>query len=289
MDLIGITTKREIKENEKEYLQKIINYLLKSWKKVFLSQHAKANISSENEKLHSIDYSKKLDLLIVFWWEWSVLRAVRNLQNFETKLLAVDMWTLWFLASVSPEDTIKRLWDLFEWKYKTDEREILDVAIFRDKKEISRAKVLNDVVISYKDIARLISIKARVDKKILTKYRADWLIISTPTGSTAYNLSAWWPILYPLIPAIIITPICPHSFTQKSIVIPNTKSLTFEIDESNDEKASVTFDGQIVHTLEVWDIVKVRKLKSYLKFIRFPWEHFYKIIRKKLNWGANLT
>jgi len=289
LDLIAITTRREIKDDEKQYLKKVVDYLIKMWKTVLLSQHARIHIWGHYSELWSVDYENKFDLLIVFWWDWSVLRAVRNLTHYDTKLLAVDMWTLWFLASVSPEDAVKRLWEIFAWKYKVDERELLEVAVFREKKEITRAKVLNDIVISYKDIARLISVKATIDNKTLTKYRADWLIISTPTGSTAYNLSAWWPILYPLIPAIIITPICPHSFTQKSIAIPNTKKLRFEIDKSNDEKASITFDGQIVHTLEIWDVVKVRKFKKTLHFIRFPWEHFYKVIRKKLNWWVNLV
>lgn len=287
MHTIGITTRREIKRDEKNCLKAVIDYLCSNWNKVFLSQHARKHVWYEYSELKSIDYSKKIDFLIVFWWDWSVLRAVRNLKHFDTKLLAVDMWTLWFLASVKPEDAIRRLKDIFEWNYKFDERQLVEVSVFRWKKEIFKTKVLNDVVISYKDIARLISVKAKVDNKTLTNYRADWLIISTPTWSTAYNLSAGWPILYPLIPAIIVTPICPHSFTQKPIIIPNTKTLTFEIDDSNDEKTSVTFDWQVVHTLEVWDVVKVRKFKDNLNFIRFPWEHFYKVIRKKLNWWAN--
>ena len=114
------------------------------------------------------------------------------------------------------------------------------------------------------------------------------MILSTPTWSTAYNISAGWPILYPKIPAFILTPICSHAFTQKPIVIPDDKTLSFEITKENRELCLLTLDGQTVHNINIGDMVNIKKAKETFKFIRFPKEHFYKIIKKKLRWGEGL-
>lgn len=283
---IWITTKRQIPNIK--IVQETIDFLLENKKNVLLSEHARNILTGKYLKLPKIDYSKKIDMIIVFWWDWSILRTNRNIENYDTKILWINVWTLWFLSEVSPDDTIKRLKEIFIWEYNMDERELLNIEIIRNGKTITKCKALNEAVISYKNIARLIHIKAKIDNKVLAHYKADGLIIATPTWSTAYNVSAGWPILYPKIPAFIITPISAHSFTQKPIVVPNDKKLSFEVTKENEEKCSLTIDWQTVHTLEQWDVVEIKKYKNTFKFIRFPEEHFYKFIRKKLKWWESL-
>ena len=240
------------------------------------------------EEIPEIKYNWDLDILIVFGWDGSILRANQLLWWNDVKILWVNMWSLGFLSEINPDTILDRLKLVLEGEYTIDEREMLCVCILRWKKELKCWRALNDAVISYNDLARLIHVKARVDGKVLAHYKSDWLIVSTPTWSTAYNISAWWPILYPKIPANIITPICSHSFTQKPIVLPDTKEVILEISPENRGDCALSLDGQVVFEIERWDRVRIRKAKETFKFIRFPWEHFYKVIRKKLKWWENL-
>ena len=284
---IWILTKKNISNINP--LKVTIDFLLTKKKKIFLSENAINNLKNKKYKnFNTIDYSKKIDLIIVFWWDWSILKTNKKLSNFNTKIIWVNMWKLWFLSEVNPNNILWKLKQIFDWNYQIDNRSLLYAEVIRWKKIIKSAILLNEIVISYKDIARLISIRAKINSKILANYHSDWLIVSTSTWSTAYNISAWGPILYPKIPAFVLTPICSHSFTQKPIVVPDDKNLSFEITKSNKEKCLLTLDGQSVYTLQIWDIVKVKKYKETLKFIRFPWEHFYKIIKNKLKWWESL-
>lgn len=285
---IWITTKRNLINIK--IVEDTIEFLIKNNKQILLSEHARNILDKEKYKKYPpIDYSKKIDILIVFWWDWSILRANRNIENYDTKIIWINVWTLWFLSEIDPSEAMSKLEKIFQCDYKIDERTLLSIKIIRNKKTVVKCKALNEAVISYKDIARLINIIAKIDNRVLANYRSDGLIISTPTWSTAYNVSAGWPILYPKIPAFIITPLSPHSFTQKPIVLPDDKKLSFEIWKDNEEKCSLTIDWQTVHTIEQWDIIEIEKHKDTLKFIRFPREHFYKIIKKKLKWWENLS
>ena len=272
-----------------EPLRKVMDFLSKKNKDIYLSQQTIKLLWEEKcNSVKKLDYSKKLDLIIVFWGDWTILRLNSNLQFYDTCVIWVNMWKLWFLSEISPKKAVERLAQIFNWKYNIDPRSLLSVSILSWKKETKLWNVLNEIVISYKNIARIISIKAKIDWKILSNFNSDWLILSTPTWSTAYNISAGWPILYPKIPAFVLTPICSHAFTQKPIVIPDDKTISFEVSSENKESCLLTLDGQTVHTLNIWDIVKINKAKDTFKFIRFPWEHFYKVIKKKLRWGEGL-
>lgn len=282
-NIIWITTKWNLKDIKP--VIELIEFLLKEGKRVFISQHAQKSLEgTKYSKLDSVDYSKKIDLYVVFWWDWSILRVNRNLQYYDAKILCINMWKLWFMSALSPEGIIENIKLLFAWNYTLDERSLIDVTVFRWNKEIINGQVLNELVISYKDISRIIFIKAKADGCVIANYASDWLIISTPTWSTAYNISAWWPILFPKIPAFILTPICSHSFTQKPIVIPDNTKLSFELMRENKEKCSLTLDGQVVHTVQMWDIINAKKFKDTFKFIRLSWENFYKTIKNKLHW-----
>ena len=283
-ETIWISTKWNVKNIDP--ITKSIDFLLKCWKKIYLSKHANETLKwTKYLKLDSIDYSKKIDLIIIFGWDWSILRMNRNLNFYDTKILWINMWKLWFLSAVWPNNMVKNLKWILDWNYRLDERSLLEISVTRWKKKIISWTALNEAVISYKDISRLIFIKAKMDNSVMANYAADWLIIATPTWSTAYNISAGWPIVCPRIPAFILTPICSHSFTQKPVVIWDFRSLSFELTRENKEDFSLTLDGQVVYTIKVWDVISVKKAKETFKFIRLPWERFHKTLKSKLHWG----
>lgn len=277
---IWIKCKKNI--NEAKFLIDTVKLLESKGKKLFVSEAINELFDNRYE---NYDYSQNIDLLIVFGWDGSILRACSNLKECYPLILWINMGKLGFLSEIPPKKAINTINNILDWKFKIDQRALIEVTVFRDNKPIIKSNALNEAVISYKDIARLISIIGKIDGKVLAQFRSDWLIIATPTGSTAYNLSAWWPILYPSISAFILTPICSHSFMQKPIVVPDNKTLTFEILDD----ANLTLDGQNNYNLEIWDLVSIRKSKQTFNFIRMPWEHFYRIIKKKLHWGQGLT
>ena len=287
--IIWIKAKKRLIDDT--YIKDTIEFLTSKWKEIHISDFLHEKYRAKYPNLKILDFKTDLDLLIIFGWDWSILKANQMFTdtNMNTPVLWINMWTLWFLSEIRPNECVDRIKDIFKWKHSIDERQMLRVKVKRYWKTLIKWRALNDVVISYKDIARITHLKATIDNKVLANYKADGLIVSTTTGSTAYNMAAWWPIIYPGIPAFVLTPICSHSFNQKPIVTPNDKSLAFELTRENRNKEfSLTLDWQIFYTLKVWDTIKIKKHSKVFRFVRFPWMHFYKVIKKKLKWGETL-
>lgn len=284
-DTIAITTRREV-ENKKMF-RDIIEFLLSQGKKVFLSSHARENLDGEFLDLPPVDYSKKFDLLIAYGGDGTILRAARNLQHLDTAILGINGGHLGFLASVGKIHWKEDLEDILRGKHRKVFKSVCKVSLERNKKIIMETKVLNDAVVSYKNVARLITVDAFVNGIELCKYKADGLIVSTPTGSTAYNLAAGGPIVYPSLRVNIITPICSHSFTQKPVVIPGDRPITLEFTE-NDEVLNLTLDGQRSVELQKNDRVTIVMMETPLMFLKKEDDNFFQTIREKLHWGLNI-
>ena len=282
---IGITTRRVV--FHKEIFEQIIKFLLDKNKKVMLSSHARKNLNGKFKNLENIDYNKKFDLLIAYGGDGTTLRAARNINHFSTKILGINGGHLGFLTTIGLENWQDHLNKILQGKNREVYKKIMRIKHERDGKILLDTKFLNDAVISYKDVARLIHVKTRVGKRNLCNYSADGLIIATPTGSTAYNLSAGGPILYPSIEAVILTPICSHSFTQKPIVLPTNKDiiLTFQ---NNDELVNLTLDGQRSFTVQNQDKITISVMKKKLTFLRKQGDFYFKILKKKLHWGETI-
>jgi NAD+ kinase len=163
---------------------------------------------------------------------------------------------------------------------------MLETKVIREKEEVCRFQVLNDVVINKKTLARIIDLNVKINDENLTTFRADGLIISTPTGSTAYNLSAGGPILYPTIASFILTPICPFTLTNRPIIIPDTAVMEIQLGKGSEKAVTVTFDGQVGFDLYDGDRVIIYKSKEKIGLIRPPGYNYFKILRTKLMWGG---
>jgi NAD+ kinase len=168
--------------------------------------------------------------------------------------------------------------------YKTDERDVLSVAVIRKEKRIAEFTVLNDAVINKGALARIISLEMTIDGEYLNTFQSDGLIISTPTGSTAYNLSAGGPIVYPSLHTLIITPICPHTLTNRPIVIPDVVAVRAFL-KSKQQEVILTLDGQQGFPLEFEDVVEVKKAEGRILLVKSPYRHYFEVLREKLKWG----
>jgi len=163
---------------------------------------------------------------------------------------------------------------------------MLDTRVLREREEIGHFQVLNDVVISKRIPARIIELEVSINEEFLTTFRADGLIISTPTGSTAYNLSAGGPILHPTLDTFILTPICPFTLTNRPIILPDTHRVDISLAKEVEEEVSLTCDGQVGFDLLFGDRVIIRKSEEKIHLIKSPDQTYFEILRTKLRWGG---
>jgi NAD+ kinase len=191
---------------------------------------------------------------------------------------------LGFLTTVSQDELYSILEEIFSGKHRVSERVMLESEIVRAGAVVRRQIALNDAVLNKAALARIMDLELRVDGEYVTTYKADGLILSTPTGSTAYSLAAGGPIVYPIVEAFVVTPICPHTLTNRPLVIPD--SATIEVDfKSEDDAVFLTLDGQVGIELMRGDHIRVRKAAEKLLLVRPARKTYYQILRSKLKWG----
>ena len=169
-------------------------------------------------------------------------------------------------------------------EYTTSQRLLLTASVSREGEHIAQYSALNDVVLTKSTLARMIYLDTYIDGNYVTMYRADGLIVSTPTGSTAYNLAAGGPIVYPDMQALVMTPICPHTLTNRPTVIPDTAQIKIIL-KSENEDVFLTLDGQVGFALRYKDVVCLQKAKNMIRLIRPPERNYFEILRTKLKWG----
>lgn len=224
------------------------------------------------------------DLLIVLGGDGTLLSAARLAVERKVPILPVNLGGLGFLTTVAQDEIYSILEEIFAGKHRVSERVMLESEIVRAGSVIRRQIALNDAVLNKSALARIMDLELRVDGEYVTTYKADGLIISTPTGSTAYSLAADGPIVYPTVEAFIVTPICPHTLTNRPLVIPD--SATIEVDfKSEDAAVFLTLDGQVGIELVRGDHIRVRKAPNKLLLVRPAKKTYYQILRSKLKWG----
>ncbi len=225
------------------------------------------------------------DFIVVLGGDGTLLSVARLVYRNDVPILAVNLGSLGFLTEITLDELYPMLEKVIEGEYTTDERTMLEAFIYRHGEKIAEYRVLNDVVIHKGTLARIIQLEAKIDGLYLTTYRADGLIIATPTGSTAYSLAAGGPIIYPCVPALILNPICPFTLSQRPIVIDDSSVIEVTLLTEN-EDVFVTLDGQVGFALRVRDVVRVKKAENKIKLIKNPYRNFFEVLRTKLRWGA---
>jgi NAD+ kinase len=281
---IGIITKRNIHEH-KDLLKKLVAYLKKKKKQIILDENAAAVFGEKG--FRKTDLLKKADMSIILGGDGTLLKTARRLPSPKTYVLSVNLGTLGFLTECNAENLFEALDIIFKGKYELDKRSVLRVTVYREKQKIETYLALNDAVINQGAFARLIKLDLKIGDKNLVTFRADGMVVATPTGSTAHSLSAGGPIIHPKIEGLVITPICPNSLAMRPIVIPDTRELTVTIDTERREETAIiglTLDGQDMSILKYGDQIKFRKSKRHLYLLRTG-NRYYQMLRTKLKWG----
>jgi NAD+ kinase len=229
---------------------------------------------------------EEVDFVIVLGGDGTLLGAARRVADYGVPILGVNLGGLGFLTEIP----LKRLYPvvekMLEARLEVEGRLMLETRVSRGNEEVCRFMVLNDVVINKGALARIIDLDVYIDDQFLTTFRADGLIVSTPTGSTAYNLSAGGPILYPTLSSFILTPICPFALTNRPIILPDTATIYITLTRKSEEKVSLTFDGQVGFDLRYADRVAVYKSRKRIRLIKSPYQGYFEILREKLGWGG---
>jgi NAD+ kinase len=224
------------------------------------------------------------DLLVVLGGDGTLLSAARLVADRPVPILAVNLGGLGFLTTVPLDDLYEILDEVFSGKSKISERVMLEAQIVRGGSIIRRQIALNDAVLNKAALARIMDVELRVDGEYVTTYKADGLILSTPTGSTAYSLSAGGPIVHPAVEAFVVTPICPHTLTNRPLVIPDAAQIEIDF-QSEDAAVFLTLDGQIGIELTRGDRIVVRKAPEKLRLVLPSKKTYYQVLRSKLKWG----
>lgn len=223
-------------------------------------------------------------LLLVLGGDGTMLAAARLAAPRGIPILPVNMGSLGFLTSFTLEELHPALDDALEGRFSLSERVMISAELERAGKVIDTQRVLNDVVINKGALARMIELELHIDGAFVCRYRSDGLIIASPTGSTAYSLSAGGPIVHPAVESFVITPICPHTLSDRPLVIRDSSSIVMKL-SGNTESVFLTLDGQRGIPLQPTDIVRVSRAKEPLMLIYPPKKSYFEILRSKLKWG----
>ncbi len=226
----------------------------------------------------------QVDMLVVLGGDGTLLSVARLVGDLRTPILGVNLGSLGFLTEITQGELFPMLEQVVKGNFTVSERMRLLAVIKRHNEEIARYRVLNDVVINKGALARIIDMEAWVDDDYLTTFKADGLIVSTPTGSTGYNLSAGGPIIYPGNQCHVIAPICPHTLTNRPIVVSDEATITIKV-TSHDEDVVFTADGQEGMPLQCGDVVEMRKSNHCTLLINSPTKDYFQVLRTKLRWG----
>jgi NAD+ kinase len=224
------------------------------------------------------------DLAIVVGGDGTLLNAARSLAEPGVSVLGVNLGRLGFLVDVSPDEMTTQLDRILSGEYLQEERTLLHASMSRGEEILSESTALNDVIVHKRDIARMIELDTWIDGHFLNTTRSDGLIVSTPTGSTAYALSGGGPVLRPKLNAIALVPICPHTLSNRPIVVDDDAVIEIVLHEGTLE-ATVSCDGQISQPLEAGDHVRVQKHAHTLRLLHPPGHDYFAVLRRKLRWS----
>ena len=228
------------------------------------------------------DLPKLSDVIIVFGGDGTLLSVARLIHDSKARILGVNLGSLGFLTEITLDELYPALDCLLQGKYSIDQRRMLKAEVLQD--EVTTYHALNDVVISNQGaLARIIGVKAFVDQEFVANFMADGVIVSTPTGSTAYSLSAGGPVVYPTLEAILITPICPHTLTNRPLVIPANSRVRLVVESG--KNLMLTVDGQKGIPLKQGDEIRCTYSEYKIELIVPRHKSFFDVLREKLKWG----
>jgi NAD+ kinase len=233
--------------------------------------------------VRKLELASQVDLLVVLGGDGTLLSMARAVGDLGTPILGVNLGDLGFLTATTLDEMLAAAEAALAGRMAVDERMMLSARLVRAGASVGEFAALNDVVITKSAMSRIINLRVAVEGQYATAYRADGLIISTPTGSTAYCLSAGGPILFPTMDAVVLVPIASHTLTNRPIVLPGAQRI--EVTLMTDQDVMLTVDGQVGVHLREHDTVHVEKAAARVRLLRFPRTDFFAVLRTKLKWG----
>lgn len=270
-------------------LEKLIHYLRNRGHFLFIEQQSASLLSKMNLPTRSRDkIGAEVDLVIVVGGDGSLLNAARALAAHQVPLLGINRGRLGFLADILPHHFEETLTPILENVYIKEQRFLLEATVYRQGKMMSRDIALNDIVLYGGNIARMIDFEVYIDECFVLRQQADGIITATPTGSTAYALSAGGPILYPTLNAMTITPMCPHTLSNRSIVVNGDSRIKLRVTQANTTPPKLSYDGQMHVDLAIEDEIFIRKHPFEITLIHPTNHDYFSVLREKLGWNADL-
>ena len=283
MNRVGIVAKPDA-GGARDVVMRLIGWLEERGRSVVLDKETAALApDAPAAAVGRADLPGQVDLIIVLGGDGTLLSVSRSVGDLGTPLLGVNLGGLGFLTATTLDEMLPAVEALLEGRMVIDERMMLAARVRRGGAVVADLLALNDVVIMKSAMSRIIDFTVAVDGQAATAYRADGLIIATPTGSTAYSLSAGGPILFPTMDAVVITPICSHTLTNRPIVLPGTQRI--EVTLRANQEVMLTVDGQVGVGLREDDVVEAQRAAARIRLARFPHKHFFSVLRTKLKWG----
>lgn len=275
-NVAGLVLKPDSPEIRKEYLE-IVDYFRAHNIEIILEKNSAQMLDLQSDNSLE-DLCSKVDFLISLGGDGTLLSVVRKSFKCNIPILGVHLGTLGFLTDITYEELPKFLIDFINNNYRIDNRMLVECEV-NDKNFVA----FNDIVVSRKTVSSMLRLKAKINGVAFNNYYGDGVIISTPTGSTAYNLSVGGPIVYPLTEAFIITPVAPHSLTQRPLVMPADIEIEFKIQD--EQGAVLLIDGQDTYEVDNGTVIKVTIAKQKAKLIHRTKRNFFEVLNDKLQWG----
>lgn len=280
---IGIIVKPHT-ELVKDKLEHLLDYLKQKKCEVLLDESIEG-LADNKDIITRNELGRRCDLAITLGGDGTILNAARSLADKDVPLVGINIGRLGFLADISSDEIDTVLDDILSGEYIEEKRFLLEARVIRNNKLLFSADALNDVVVHVRDVARMIEFETRINDQFVNHQRADGLIISTPTGSTAYALSSGGPILQSDLDAITLVPVCPHTLSSRPLVVNSNAEVDILISETKQAIAQVTCDGQTSINVENGDHVFIKR-KQHTITLLHPQDHNnFDILRAKLRWS----
>ncbi len=269
-------------------LSVLSHYLLDKNLHVIIDEHAAGILPDKHHESGSLaEIGERCDLAIIVGGDGTLLNAARALADYDVPLVGINLGHLGFLTDISPDTMQKHLDEILAGKFLTENRFLLTAGIFRGNEQINQSDAFNDVVVHKCNVGRMIQLETYINDVFVSRLRADGLIVSTPTGSTAYALSAGGPILHPQLQALVLVPICPHSMNNRPIVIEDNNQIDIVVCDNSHDNTQITCDGQIAFSLNAGDRIRIMKKKRPIRLIHPAQHNHYELLRAKLHWAEN--
>ena len=282
MHTLGVVVKRQ-RAQAIELARELIGWLQERGITALVEADNAADLGCKSG-ISQADMVAAAELIVVLGGDGSLLRVARLMREHPVPILAVNLGHFGFLTAFSSDELMPMMERVLAGDFQVEQRMTLDVFLRRSGEALPHPQVLNEAVITQGALARIIDVETAVDGQHLGIYRADGLIVATPTGSTAYSLSAGGPIVHPSVGVMVLSPICPHTLTHRPMVLPDTAVVTVMV-RSAHEGVVLTLDGQEGIPLSGDDVIEIRKDKSSVPLVRAANRNYFDVLRSKLRWG----